>query len=150
GAQHMLVWQARAHRRSCPHLYGITPGYYKACAATDTYAVQHFLTSVSVDEPALNVAHKQALSTALDPACDELLRTMGIRQRRQLSHVPLDRLLAWQAALAHPGLKAHFTSPLGFAVSQMRCGNGPPSHEELDIWAKQSQQKTDPYNTWRH
>jgi hypothetical protein len=147
GAEQMLVWQARAYRRSRPHPYGITPSYYEACAAADAIAVQQ---PASFDRSELNVVPRQTSSTLLDPACDELLRTMGIRQRRQLSDVSLDLILAWQSALDHPGLKARFTSPLGFAMSQMRCGNTPPSQEELDLWENQARKKTDPYHSWRH
>jgi hypothetical protein len=89
-------------------------------------------------------------SIALDPACDALLRAIGVRERQRLAAVPFDLIVAWQIALGHPGLAAQFTNPVGFAVAQMRRGNVPPPVAELDRWADRSYRKDDRYEVWRY
>jgi hypothetical protein len=75
---------------------------------------------------------------------------MGIRERHQLGAVSYDLLVAWQTALTHPGMLAQFTSPVGFAVAQMRRGNAPPPIAELDRWAERARHKDDRYEVWRY
>lgn len=131
GAAQLLIWQARAVRRANAHPFGITPAYYRACAA-------HNDQRDAVPEPHVGLTP--------DPACDALLRSIGVRERHQLAHVPLYLIAAWRDALTHPGMAAHFSAPLGFAVSQMRQRNPPPSHAELESWVA----RTDRYEAWRH
>ena len=64
--------------------------------------------------------------------------------------MPHELIAAWQTALAHPGMAAQFTSPVGFAVAQMQRGNPPPPIAELDHWAERARRKHDRYETWRH
>jgi hypothetical protein len=90
------------------------------------------------------------VSAKLDPACDALLREMGIRERHRLGAVSYDLIAAWQTALAHPGMLSRFTSPVGFAVAQMRRGSAPPPTVELDRWAERAQRKDDRYEVWRY
>jgi hypothetical protein len=86
----------------------------------------------------------KSASSALDPACDALLRAIGVRERQKLAAVPFDLIEAWQIALGHPGVAAQFTNPVGFAVAQMRRGNLP--HH----WADRSYRKDDRYEVWRY
>jgi hypothetical protein len=135
GAPQLLIWQARAGRRANAHPFGITPAYYRACAVNDEQR---------------DPLPERQVDLKPDPACDALLRTIGVRERRQLAHVPYDLVAAWRDALAHPGMGAHFAAPLGFAVSQMRQGNAPPCPEELERWAAHAKQSGDRYESWRH
>jgi hypothetical protein len=64
--------------------------------------------------------------------------------------VPYDLIAAWQLALAHPGLAAQVTSPVGFAVAQMQRGNPPPPIAELERWAEQGRRSNDRYESWRY
>jgi hypothetical protein len=64
--------------------------------------------------------------------------------------VPYDLIDAWHVALAHPGMTAQFTNPVGFAVTQMRRGNAPPPVAELDHWAERARRKDDRYEVWRY
>lgn len=151
GAEQLLIWQARATRRANAHAFGIAPGYYRACAVRDTLPDERRRH----DDPAPDLVPPAAVCSrhdisALDPACDALLRTMGVRERQQLAGVPYDVISAWQAVLNHPGMIARFRTPLGFAVSQMRLGNRPPSRDELECWATHAQRSTDRYESWRH
>jgi hypothetical protein len=75
---------------------------------------------------------------------------MGIRNREALVSVPQKLISSWVDVIGHPGLAARFTSPVGFAVSQMRQGNQPPSVEELDRWATLTRRAEDRYEAWRH
>ncbi len=75
---------------------------------------------------------------------------MGVRERHKLAAVPYALIALWQVALAHPGLAAQFTSPIGFAVAQMQRGNAPPSRAELDRWAERACRNDDRYETWRY
>jgi hypothetical protein len=152
GAEQLLIWQARASRAVAARSFGITPSYYRACAARaacDAYAPR------TADQAITPVAHNLAdditsPKVAPDPACDALLQAMGVRERHKLGAVPYDLIAAWQLALAHPGLAAQFTSPLGFAVAQMQRGNRPPPIIELERWAEQDRRRNDRYESWRH
>jgi hypothetical protein len=70
---------------------------------------------------------------------------MGIRQRTALADVPIALIAQWQTALAHPGLAARFIDPPAFAMAQLRIGNGPPDHAELERWAR----PTEPWSASR-
>jgi hypothetical protein len=74
---------------------------------------------------------------------------MGVRERHKLGAVPYALIASWQEALAHPGLVAQFSSPIGFAVAQMQRGNAPPPLAELDRWAERASRK-DRYESWRY
>jgi hypothetical protein len=74
---------------------------------------------------------------------------MGVHARRKLSAAPYALIVSWQDALAHPGMAAHFVSPIGFAVAQMQGGHPPPSTVELDRWAEGRRRKDDRYESWR-
>jgi hypothetical protein len=151
GAEQLLIWQARAARRANAHPFGIGPGYYCACAVRDTLPGDHRRHRDPTSDPVLPAAvRSQPNVSAPDSACDALLRTMGVRERQQLAGVPYDVISAWQAVLNHPGMIARFRTPLGFAVSQMRLGNRPPSRDELACWATHAQRSTDRYESWRH
>jgi hypothetical protein len=135
GAPQLLIWQARAVRRANAHPFGITPAYYRACAVHDEQR---------------DPLPERQVDLKPDPACDALFRSMGVRERRQLAGVPYDLIVAWRDALEHPGMAARFAAPLGFAVSQMRQGNVPPSPDELERWATHAKQCGDRYESWRH
>lgn len=66
----------------------------------------------------------------VDPACDALLASMGVRERQKLAAVPYALIASWQTALAHPRMAAQFASPIGSAVAQMQRGNSPPTITE--------------------
>jgi hypothetical protein len=146
GTEQLLIWQSRALRMSQSRSYGITPGYYRACATRQNAHQEGALPQANTPHKSTSVGGKQA---TLDPACDALLRQLGVRARQQLVDVPLHLIMEWQTALAHPGIAVRFTSPLGFAVNQMKCGNVPPTAEELDQWAKQATRGTDRYQSWQ-
>jgi hypothetical protein len=150
--EQLLIWQARASRAGSKRPYGITPAYYQACAAQAACAAYRPSSTARLPAsiaPAV-VQETAPVPPALDPACDGLLQEMGVRERQQLAALSPELITAWQAALGHPGLAARFTSPVGFAVVQMRRGNRPPSSAELDHWAEQAHQKLDRYETWRY
>jgi hypothetical protein len=152
GAEQLLTWQARAHRATTERPYGITPAYYQACAAQavcDMYrpATTRGASAFSDCEAACETAR---VADKLDPACDALLRAIGVRERHQLGTVSYDLIAAWQTALAHRGMMARFASPVGFAVAQMQRGNAPPPMTELDRWAEQAHRKDDRYEVWRY
>ncbi|HEU5089295.1 MAG TPA: hypothetical protein VFT99_17690, partial [Roseiflexaceae bacterium] len=121
GAVNLLIWQARASRRAQPHPFGITPGYYRACAVAQAFTAAQRVVPVAdrVTGSAQSTEAQHTTRGKFDPVCDALLRAMGIRERRQLAGVSHDLIRAWQAALEHPGMAAHFATPVGFAVSQM-------------------------------
>lgn len=148
GVEQLLIWQARASRAQPKRPHGITPAYYRACAARDACSTIQPL-SPPTREP-LGQAHLDHQGAMLlDPDRDALLRAMGIRERRQLAAVPKELLLAWQQALTHPGMAAQLNSPAGFAVAQMRRGQAPPSTAELERWAERARQRADRYECWR-
>lgn len=151
GAAQILIWQARATRRANAHPYGVTPAYYRTCATYEDDMSCPREVERHVAEPVrLSGPPQRGDDVELDPACDTLLRAMGVRERRQLAHVPYDLITAWRDALTHPGIATRFTTPLGFAVSQMRQGNKPPSDEELEGWVLQAQRRTNRYESWRY
>jgi len=151
GADQLLIWQARASRVTTERPYGIAPAYYRACAARavcDTYRPR--IQKRALDPLAHTTSPVVAPATRLDPACDAVLQAMGVRERHKLAAVPYALIALWQVALAHPGLAAQFTSPIGFAVAQMQRGNAPPSRAELDRWAERACRNDDRYETWRY
>jgi hypothetical protein len=152
GAEQLLIWQARASRAVAARSFGITPSYYRTCAARsacDAYAPRR--PDQAITPVAHNLAHDiTSPKVALDPACDALLQAMGVRERHKLGAVPYDLIAAWQMALAHPGLAAQFTSPVGFAVAQLQRGNRPPPITELERWAEQARHSNDRYESWRY
>ena len=75
---------------------------------------------------------------------------MGVRERKMLGAVPHSLIAAWAEVITHPGLAARFDSPIGFAVRQMRQGQAPPPHTELDRWAERMRRTTDRYEAWRY
>jgi hypothetical protein len=79
-----------------------------------------------------------------------LLRALGVRERQTLVGAPYELIEAWSGALAHPGMAAQFTNPVGFAVTQMRRGQAPPPVAELDRWAERGRRNGDRYETWRY
>jgi hypothetical protein len=151
GENQLLIWQARASRAMVERPHGITPAYYHACAAQAACDVYRPSATWCVSAPIPDKAHTvMSASIALDPACDALLRAIGVRERQKLAAVPFDLIEAWQIALGHPGLAAQLANPVGFAVAQMRCGNLPPPVAELDRWADRSYRKDDRYEVWRY
>jgi hypothetical protein len=152
GAEQLLIWQARAHRATTERPYGVTPAYYRACAVQavcDTYRpTTTWGASAFSDYEA--ASETVCVSATLDPTCDALLREMGVRERQRLGHVSYDLIAPWQTALAHPGMLARFTSPVGFAVAQMQRGKAPPPIAELDRWAEHARRKEDRYEIWRY
>jgi hypothetical protein len=151
GADQLLIWQARASLVKSERPYGITPAYYRACAASaasDTYRPsRHTHGREVLAEP---IGQSIAPSLSPDPACDALLVSMGVRERQKLAAVPYALIASWQTALAHPGLAAQFASPIGFAVAQMQRGNFPPPITELDRWDDCARRKSDRYESWRY
>jgi hypothetical protein len=152
GANQLLIWQARASRAPVERLHGITPAYYRACAAQaacDMY--RSSVPSSAAFPPHGGVPHDvESTLVELDPACDALLRALGVRERQKLAAVPYDLIASWQIALGHAGLAAQFTNPVGFAVAQMQRGNAPPPVLELDRWAERICRKDDRYESWRY
>jgi hypothetical protein len=152
GAEQLLTWQARARRATTERPYGVTPAYYQACAAQavcDTYRPA-ITWSASAFGDCNGASETARVSAKLDPACDALLREMGICERHHLGAISYDLIAAWQTALTHPGMLAQFTSPVGFAVAQMRRGNASPPIAELDRWAERARRKDDRYEVWRY
>jgi hypothetical protein len=150
--EQLLIWQARAHRAMTERSYGITPAYYRACAAQaacDAY-------QPTASYPVSALSDRERLSDTPpgpptpDAACDALLQEMGVRERHRLGHVSYDMIAPWQTALAHPGMLARFMSPVGFAVAQMQRGKAPPPIAELDRWAERARRKDDRYEVWRY
>jgi hypothetical protein len=147
GAEQLLIWQSRASRVRSERPYCITPAYYRACAgraASDAYRPRR-------DVHAHDAFADPGVTPPLppDPACDALLVSMGIRERRKLNAVPYALIASWHDVLAHPGMAAQFTSPIGFAVAQMQRGHLPPSTAELDRWAERARRNGDRYESWR-
>jgi hypothetical protein len=152
GVDQLLIWQARASRAAVERPCGITPAYYHACAAQATCDVYRPLARWSAPVPSppeLSPGAAQT-STELDPACDALLRAMGVRERQRLASAPYDLIEAWQRALEHPGMTTQFTNPIGFAVVQIQRGNAPPPMIELDRWAERARRSDDRYESWRY
>ena len=122
GLEQLLIWQARASRVNYARPYGITPAYYHACAARaacDAYRPsRHSDTRDTLAEP---TGSDVISPLPVDPACDDLARVDGCRERQKLAAVPYGLIASWQTAIAHPGLAAQFASPIGFAVAQMRA-----------------------------
>jgi hypothetical protein len=152
GAKQLLIWQARASRAAIERPHGVTPAYYHACAAQA--ACEMYRPSAPYSAPAPpqgDVSHNVAPTLAeLEPACDTMLRAMGVRERQKLAAVPYDLIASWKIALRHPGLAAQFTNPVGFAVAQMQRGNSPPPLAELDRWAEYACRSNDRYESWRY
>jgi hypothetical protein len=151
GADQLLIWQARASRVKSERPYGITPAYYRACAASaasDAYRPSSHTHGRDVLAEPTGYRVEPPLSP--DPACDALLASMGVRERQKLAAVPYALIASWQTALAHPGLAAQFASPIGFAVAQMQRGNSPPPITELDRWDERARRTGDRYESWRY
>jgi hypothetical protein len=151
GVDQLLIWQARASRVRSERPYGITPAYYYACtarAACDAYRPRS--NTHARDTLAAPTRYGVEPPLPRDPACDVMLASMGVRERRKLAVVPFALIAAWQTALAHPGLAVQFASPIGFAVAQMQRGNSPPSTIELERWAERARRKEDRYESWRY
>jgi hypothetical protein len=152
GEEQLLIWQARASRASTERPYGITPAYYQACAAQsacEAYRPTTTWGASAFTDPG-RAGTLPSVPAIPDPARDALLQAMGVRERQKLSTVSYDLIAAWQTALTHPGIAAQFTSPVGFAVAQMQCGNVPPPVAELERWAEQARRKDDRYEVWRY
>jgi hypothetical protein len=126
GREQILVWQSRAARIERDPTRGIVPGYYRACAERQTEEA----TAELPTQPTTS-----SCPSTLDPACDALLQTMGIRNRRALAGVPLALIAAWQAVIDHPGLCARFADPVAFACTQLAAHNPPPPLAALQRWA---------------
>jgi hypothetical protein len=75
---------------------------------------------------------------------------MGVREPRTLAATPPALIEAWSEIIEHPGLRARFDSPVGFAVRQMRQGQLLPTNAELDRWAKRATRSADYYETWHY
>jgi hypothetical protein len=152
GVNQLLIWQTRARRAERERPCGINPAYYSACATQAAHNAYASTTPCHCDTPesAARTQRSASPTTALDPASDALLRALGVRERQTLASVPYDLIATWQTALAHPGMLAQFTTPVGFAVRQMQRGNPPPPIAELDRWADHARRKDDRYETWRH
>lgn len=120
GAEELLMWQSRATRATVGRSGGITPGYYRACAARqacERYQPQDVAGDRHRPEP-------PAKAASPDPARDACLAAMGVRDRQALVSVPTELIQAWADVIDHPGLAAP-SSPVGFAASQMRQGAAP-------------------------
>jgi hypothetical protein len=151
GADLLLIWQARATRAQTARPHGVTPAYYRTCAAHHACATYPRGPRANDLSPLVELPPPSVPKVPqLDPACAGLLLTMGIRNREALVGVPQELISSWADVIGHPGLVARFTSPAGFAVSQMRQGNQPPSVEELDRWLTLAQRAEDRYEAWRH
>ncbi len=151
GADQLLIWQARASRVKSERPYGITPAYYHVCAAraaSDAYRPRRHTHGRDILAESTGYSVEPPLP--VDPACDALLASMGVRERQKLAAVPYALIASWQTALAHPGLAAQFASPIGFAVAQMQRGNSPPPITELDRWDDRARRKGDRYESWRY
>jgi hypothetical protein len=136
GHEQLLIWQARAARRSAGPPSRVLPGYYHTCAAraaVDAYRPRRYERPAPEMAPAPNI---KPPAPRLDPACERLLRDMGIREREQLTLVPLMLIEQWATIIEHPGLVARFDDPHAFAHSQLRKHQPPPPHAELDRWAE--------------
>ena len=68
--------------------YGITPAYYRACAVQAAFEIYRPLALSSRAD--LAPGDPMLVAMPLDPACDELLRAMGVRERQKLANVPHD------------------------------------------------------------
>jgi hypothetical protein len=151
GADLLLIWQARATRAQTARPCGVTPAYYRTCAAH--HACASYPPGTATDDLSRLVCPAPVAiptATQLDPVCAGLLLAMGIRNRKALVGVPQELIRSWADIIGHPGLAVRFTSPVGFAVSQMRQGNQPPSVEELDRWSILARRAEDRYEAWRH
>jgi hypothetical protein len=147
GAEQLLIWQTRASRVNSERPYGINPAYCHACAARATSDAYRPRRGAHAHDTRADPGITPPWPP--DPACDALLASMGIRERRKLGAVPYALIASWQTALAHPGMATQFTSPIGFAVTQMERRNPPPSTAELDRWAERARRKDDHYESWR-
>ena len=72
------------------------------------------------------------------PLLDQLGQAAGesVRCPQLLATVAPDLLAAWTRVVGHPGLRARFATPLGFAIHQMQQGQFPPSRNRLESWAR--------------
>jgi hypothetical protein len=149
GTERLLIWQARAARAERDPARGIVPAYYAACDANEAcagigqdIAPTEPCVSAPAEPPAVQSAAPQSApvtaappgAVPLDPACDALLRTMGVRKRTRLAGVPYELIAAWHAAIQHPGMAARFADPVAFAVSQLNEHAVPPTSAELERW----------------
>jgi hypothetical protein len=152
GVEQLLIWQARASRVVREGSIGITPGYYHTCAARaecEAYQPRSQFYKIVMATPALP-EHSTSVPVWADSRCEPLLQLMGVRERQKLAAVSYELITCWQLALAHPGMAARFTSPVGFAVAQMQRGKQPPPIAELDRWADQVQRTNERYELWRY
>jgi hypothetical protein len=151
-AEQILIWQARASRSTANRPSGVTPAYYHACAARAACATDRpgAASGSAVTDRRVLPAIKPFAAPICDPAREALLQAMGVRERKMLGAVPHALIAAWAEVITHPGLTARFDSPVGFAVQQMRQGQAPPPHTELDRWAERRHRTTDRYETWRY
>jgi hypothetical protein len=152
GAEKILIWQTRASRSTVERPFGVTPAYYHACAARAAWAADRPCAAPGSAATARRdiPTSKPFAAPVCDPTCEALLRAMGVRERKLLGAVPHTLIAAWAEVITHPGLAARFDSPIGFAVRQMRQGQAPPPHTELDRWAERMRRTTDRYEAWRY
>ena len=152
GVGDLLILQARARRASVLRPQGITPAYYLACAARALHVSDRSGTRTGTATKIWHALPKGERPTTaeIDSECAALLRSIGVREWHTLGSVPRSVITAWADVITHPGLIARFDSPVGFAVKQMRQGQGPPSQAELDRWAQSAARKADRYDSWRH
>lgn len=82
-------------------------------------------------------------SVPVSTACQSRVTQLGlaagepVRCPQLLATVPPDLLAAWTRVVGHPGLRARFADPLGFAIRQMQQGQFPPPQARLSSWAQQ-------------
>jgi len=162
GAAMLLIWQARATRRTQAASGRVVPAYYVTCAqrqAADAYQPPRYEPCRSAMPSDTAPAGQDAPETAdpdripesrpsrctsaapakpaIDPDADKLLRAMGLRSRSVLAGVPLELIRQWQPLIDHPALVARFPRDhRGWIWTQLREAMEPPSAEELANWLR--------------
>lgn len=161
GTAALLIWQARAQRRTGAVSGRVIPEYYHACAKQDAFETfrpaqqpkphRHMPAAAAriQEQPASSytphaTAHAQEppqprrrmnpQPQTLSPAIEELLQRMGIYRRRDLAHVPLELIQRWQPLVTHPALAIRWRDPRAWIWSQLHALLEPPSDADLNAW----------------
>lgn len=147
--ERLLVWQARAARRTSPCSW-MTPDYYRACAA------QEAIESLPPARPRVEQYDDsqaqynqgwQRPCIAPRPAVIASLRALGIQVLDGLGDVDSTLLAAWVQASQHPDWSQIWDDPGGAARALLLRGEYPPSPEAITRRVQVRQQAQPP--DWR-
>lgn len=130
GVEPLLIWQARASRRSLP-IELITPLYYHACAAqeaarTESQHEQAAVRPIGVEAATPSRRRRKAGRAQPSEELATQLRSLGIRAMSGLGQCDSQLVARWVAASRHPDWACIWDDPGAAARALILRGEEPP------------------------